>query len=89
VKEDGFSIDQIVLSADKYLASAPGTLKNDTTIVNFDGNTSVLAAAPSWTAGDGDEDANCENAPGRSARRRACRGDQSAPHEKQKKEQQH
>jgi len=33
VKEDGFSIDQIVLSADRYRASAPGALKNDTTIV--------------------------------------------------------
>jgi hypothetical protein len=33
VKEDGFSIDQIVLSADKYFNVAPGALKNDTTIV--------------------------------------------------------
>jgi hypothetical protein len=33
VKEDGFSIDQIVLSAGKYLTLSPGTLKNDTTIL--------------------------------------------------------
>jgi hypothetical protein len=33
VKEDGFSIDQIVLSADRYATVAPGPLKNDTTIV--------------------------------------------------------
>ena len=33
VREDGLSIDQIVLSPDQYLASAPGTTKNDTTIV--------------------------------------------------------
>ena len=33
VKEDGFSIDQIVLSADKYRTSSPGALKNDATFV--------------------------------------------------------
>jgi hypothetical protein len=33
VKQDGFSIDQIVLSAERYLAVAPGALKNDATIV--------------------------------------------------------
>jgi hypothetical protein len=32
-REDGFSIDQIVISAGKYLNTAPGALKNDTTIV--------------------------------------------------------
>jgi hypothetical protein len=32
-REDGFSIDQIVLSAGKYFNAAPGALKNDTTIV--------------------------------------------------------
>ena len=32
-REDGFSIDQIVISARKYLNTAPGALKNDTTIV--------------------------------------------------------
>jgi hypothetical protein len=33
VKEDGFSIDQVVLSADTYHTSLPGTSKNDTTIL--------------------------------------------------------
>ena len=32
-REDGISIDQIVLSAGKYLNAAPGPPKNDTTIV--------------------------------------------------------
>jgi len=34
IKEDGFSIDQIVLSAGTYLTTSPGALKNDTTILN-------------------------------------------------------
>jgi len=33
VREDGVSIDQIVLSAAKYLSSSPGSLKNDTKIL--------------------------------------------------------
>jgi hypothetical protein len=33
VREDGLSIDQIVLSADKYFTVAPGSAKNDATIV--------------------------------------------------------
>jgi hypothetical protein len=33
VREDGFGIDQIVLSAAAYLDAAPGALKNDTTIL--------------------------------------------------------
>jgi hypothetical protein len=32
-REDGLAIDQIVLSAGRYLSSAPGALKNDTTIL--------------------------------------------------------
>jgi hypothetical protein len=32
-REDGFSIDQIVLSPQQYLSSAPGALRNDTTIL--------------------------------------------------------
>jgi hypothetical protein len=32
-REDGFSIDQVVLSADRYLNASPGALKNDTTIL--------------------------------------------------------
>jgi hypothetical protein len=33
VKQDGFSIDQIMLSAERFLTAAPGALKNDATIV--------------------------------------------------------
>jgi len=33
VREDGVSLDQIVLSADRYLMIAPGATKNDTTIL--------------------------------------------------------
>jgi glucose/arabinose dehydrogenase len=33
-REDGFSIDQIVLSPETYRSSPPGTLKNDTTILD-------------------------------------------------------
>ena len=32
-REDGLSIDQIVLSSGRYLSAAPGTLKNDTTVL--------------------------------------------------------
>jgi hypothetical protein len=32
-REDGFSIDQIVLSPANYVDSAPGALKNDNTIL--------------------------------------------------------
>ncbi len=32
-REDGVSIDQIVLSAERYLTARPGTAKNDTTIL--------------------------------------------------------
>ena len=40
-REDGFSIDQIVLSPARYLTSAPGGLKNDTTILPVGGQPSV------------------------------------------------
>jgi hypothetical protein len=33
VREDGYNFDQIVLSSQKYLTTAPGALKNDTTIL--------------------------------------------------------
>ena len=33
VREDGLGIDQVVLSAARYLSSSPGALKNDTTIL--------------------------------------------------------
>ena len=32
-REDGVSIDQVVLSAGRYLTQSPGVLKNDTTII--------------------------------------------------------
>jgi hypothetical protein len=32
-REDGFSLDQIVLSAADYLNTSPGALKHDTTIL--------------------------------------------------------
>jgi hypothetical protein len=32
-REDGFSIDQIVLSADRFVTTSPGALKDDTTIL--------------------------------------------------------
>ena len=32
-REDGLSIDQIVISSAQYLNSSPGALKNDTTIL--------------------------------------------------------
>jgi hypothetical protein len=37
-REDGFAIDQIVLSAVKYASSAPGAQKNDSTILPVCGN---------------------------------------------------
>jgi hypothetical protein len=33
VREDGIGIDQLVLSAVKYVTRAPGALKNDTTVL--------------------------------------------------------
>ena len=33
VREDGLALDQIVISAGRYLSSAPGAAKNDTTIL--------------------------------------------------------
>jgi hypothetical protein len=33
-REDGLSLDQIVLSAERYLTDAPGKTKNDDTIVS-------------------------------------------------------
>jgi len=33
-REDGISIDQIVLSPDTYLTTSPGATKNDTTILS-------------------------------------------------------
>jgi hypothetical protein len=51
VREDGLSIDQIVLSPAQYLTTAPGLAKNDSTILPAT-STSTPAPAPSavaWT----------------------------------------
>src|SRR5687767_8586324 len=45
-REDGFTIDQIVLSPQRYLTTAPGALKNDTTIVPFDGQSVTIVRRP-------------------------------------------
>jgi hypothetical protein len=45
-REDGFSIDQIVLSAADYLNTAPGALKNDTTILAQTGDTASPPPPP-------------------------------------------
>ena len=34
-REDGVSIDQVILSSEKYLTTRPGAAKNDHTIVPF------------------------------------------------------
>jgi hypothetical protein len=34
VREDGIGIDEIVLSAVRYLSAAPGALKNDSTLLD-------------------------------------------------------
>jgi len=52
-REDGVSIDQIVLSAGKHLASAPGFTKNDSTIlteVTSEATMSAPVAAPAPAA---------------------------------------
>ena len=46
MREDGLSIDQIVLSKGPYLASAPGATKDDGTILAEAGGTSTGAPAP-------------------------------------------
>jgi endonuclease/exonuclease/phosphatase family metal-dependent hydrolase len=55
-REDGFSIDQIVLSPERYLETAPGALKNDTTILarSSGGETTNSPPAVSLTAPDDD-----------------------------------
>ena len=51
VREDGISIDQIVLSAQTYLNTAPGTLKNDNTILSkSSGGGGPTAPAPTVTS---------------------------------------
>ncbi len=46
VREDGLAIDQIVLSAATYLTSAPGAVKNDTTILAATGPAAVPPGEP-------------------------------------------
>jgi endonuclease/exonuclease/phosphatase family metal-dependent hydrolase len=47
MREDGINLDQIVLSPQTYLSSAPGAFKNDTTILPREsGSSSVPASAP-------------------------------------------
>ncbi len=41
-REDGLTIDQIVLSPQRYLTTSPGALKNDTTIVPQNGQAPAL-----------------------------------------------
>ncbi|MGH9311213.1 MAG: purple acid phosphatase family protein, partial [Vicinamibacterales bacterium] len=45
-REDGLTIDQIVLSPQRYLTSSPGALKNDTTIVPLSGQTLTIVRRP-------------------------------------------
>ena len=53
VREDGFSIDQIVLSPQTYLAAAPGPRVNDKTILaaNLPPLTAIVSLAPSPSNG--------------------------------------
>jgi hypothetical protein len=46
VREDGLSIDQIVLSPTAFISSSPGTLKNDTTILGESQGGGVSNPAP-------------------------------------------
>src|SRR6185503_14858639 len=48
-REDGISIDQIVLSPGTYLNNSPGALKNDNTILPRSGNPPPPAPAPTVT----------------------------------------
>ncbi|HVZ20002.1 MAG TPA: hypothetical protein VG871_03010, partial [Vicinamibacterales bacterium] len=50
VREDGFSIDQIVLSPGTYMSAAPGALENDTTILPETLPADVLLHASAATA---------------------------------------
>lgn len=50
VREDGLSIDQIVLSPSNYLNSSPGALRNDTTILARSDGSGGGTAAPTVTS---------------------------------------
>ena len=45
-REDGIAIDQIVLSAQKYLSASPGATKNDTTILTASSTTTTTTTEP-------------------------------------------
>jgi hypothetical protein len=49
-REDGLSIDQIVLSSQTYLNTSPGALRNDTTILPPNGGSPPPTAAPTVTS---------------------------------------
>lgn len=46
LREDGISVDQIVLSPQTYLSSSPGVFKNDSEILSREGGTEAPAPAP-------------------------------------------
>ncbi len=50
VREDGLSIDQIVLSPETYGSTSPGALKNDNTILPKSGGGGPTAPAPNITS---------------------------------------
>ena len=65
VREDGLSIDQIVLSHTVFLNASPGALKNDTTILaEADGSRHAAATAAAATAAGNAED-SCSGPPRR------------------------
>jgi endonuclease/exonuclease/phosphatase family metal-dependent hydrolase len=45
-REDGVSVDQVVLSASTYLTSSPGAAKNDSTLLAASSSSSTTTAAP-------------------------------------------
>jgi phosphatidylserine/phosphatidylglycerophosphate/cardiolipin synthase-like enzyme len=51
-REDGFSIDQIVLSPQQYLSTAPGALKNDATILAESGGGATPPPPPPPPSGN-------------------------------------
>ena len=49
-REDGISIDQVVLSPSRYLSTSPGALKNDTALLAMTSTGVATAGAPTSTA---------------------------------------
>ena len=54
-REDGISIDQVVLSASRYLSSAPGRTQGDTTILDGSGGSSGSTTPVDSTAPSGSQ----------------------------------